>query len=72
LLLDLALHGCWHYLGERELDVVLILILVGNHDQLLQELECVFALVDRAVLDANLEQTLAHVDHVDVLDCLRA
>lgn len=61
-----VLHARWHDLGERELDVLLVLVLVRNQNQFFQELECVLALVDGRVLDADLQKPFALVQLVDV------
>ena len=45
---------------------MLVLVLVGDQDELAQEVESLLALVDRGVLDANLKQAFRHVDDSDV------
>ena len=64
--LVLVLHCRRHDLGQRELDVLLVLVFVGDENQFLQEFESVLALVDRRVLDADLQESLALIQLVDV------
>lgn len=43
-----------HNFAETELDVLFVLILFGLHDELVEELESILALVDARVLDRDL------------------
>ena len=56
--LRLLLKRSWHDLAQRELDVLLVLVLVGSHHKAAKELECGLALVDARVFDTDLKKGL--------------
>ena len=51
---QVILDACRHDFAEAELDVLFVLILFGLHDELVEELESILALIDTRVLDRDL------------------
>ena len=65
-----VLDACRHDLRKRELNVLLVLVLVRDQNQLSQEQESGLTLVDGTVLNADVEETLGHIQDVDVRETL--